>query len=285
MPCLFVEDFPNVSSIGSEAALALYTEVADAAGVSVGEVEVHLGEKKYKILYPDGTLIPASDVHVYVEWTGRPFEVKVRIADAIDKFMKAHGLSSDITFRDSGPGTFFVNGKLIGKEPPPQNVEIAVRGVSESQKLALLATEVAQARKAISVFNHSDVARLDHVLCQIGSFGDKIVHTHGMRSMVHSAELKEEGKELLALILPKTRSFTQPLREIGKYEAVRTAVADFYASADPPFPDTCNGFLWDMDSVFLPPNTDNPGGSVTNLAFLRMLVKTISEAAKALDSE
>lgn len=117
MPCLFLEDFPQHISIDPEAALALYIEVAAAVELSIDKVEVHLGDKKYQILKPNGAKNPAPDVHVFVEWTGHPYAVKELVVVAIDKFLSYHGLHSDITFRDSPEGTFFVDGVLVGPVP------------------------------------------------------------------------------------------------------------------------------------------------------------------------
>ena len=120
MPCIFFEDLPKDFVADPNAAVRLYLDVASAAGVSADNVEIHLGYKRYQILNADGSTHPAPDVHIFVEWNERPFRAKERVAAAIHEFCVAHGLQSDLAFRDSGPGTFFVNGKLIG-EPPAED--------------------------------------------------------------------------------------------------------------------------------------------------------------------
>lgn len=117
MPCLFFEDFPKNICIDPGDALALYTEVAEAVELSIDKVEVHLGDKQYQILRTNGTIDPAPDVHVFVEWTERPYAVKELVVIAIDNFLSCYGLHSDITFRDSPEGTFFVDGVLVGPVP------------------------------------------------------------------------------------------------------------------------------------------------------------------------
>ena len=121
MPCLFLEDFPCYLKIDPEAAHTLYVEVAAAVGLPIDKVDVHLGNKQYQILQPNGTKVPAPDVHVFIEWTERSYNVKLLIVAAIHKFLSYHGLHSDITFRDSPKGTFFVDGVLIGS--PPLEIE------------------------------------------------------------------------------------------------------------------------------------------------------------------
>lgn len=117
MPCLFFEDFPKDIWIDPGDAFALYTEVAEAVELSIDKVEVHLGDKQYQILKPNGAKDPAPDVHVFVEWTERPYAVKELVVIAIEKFLSYYGLHSDITFRDSPEGTFFVDGILVGPVP------------------------------------------------------------------------------------------------------------------------------------------------------------------------
>ena len=123
MPCLFFVDFPASQKIDSNAAFNLHIEVAEAVGLSVDKVSVHLGHEEFMIMDLTGTKRPASDVHVFVEWTARPYAVKKLVAAAIHKFLTAHNLQSDITFRDSRKGTFFVNGVLIGPEPTGVEIE------------------------------------------------------------------------------------------------------------------------------------------------------------------
>ena len=117
MPCLFLRGVPEGITFRPEVTAELYRKVAEDVGRDIAHVEVHIESTQYQILKPNGTLEPAPDVHIFVEWTGKPFEVKVAVAAAVDEFLREHGLDSDLTFRDSGPGTFFVNGKLIGPIP------------------------------------------------------------------------------------------------------------------------------------------------------------------------
>lgn len=123
MPCLFFADFPASQKIDSNAAFDLHVEVAEAVGLSVEKVSVHLGHEQFMIMDFTGTKRPASDVHVFVEWAARPFAVKKLVAAAIHKFLAAHDLHSDITFRDSPKGTFFLDGVLIGPEPVGIEIE------------------------------------------------------------------------------------------------------------------------------------------------------------------
>lgn len=117
MPCLFVRNAPPVTAYNSVEVGKLYEGIAQAVGCAIEDIEVHLENTQYNILKPNAEIVPAKDIHIFVEWTGRPFKEKRLVATAINEFFKAHGLDSDTTFRDSGPGTFFVNGKLIGPEP------------------------------------------------------------------------------------------------------------------------------------------------------------------------
>lgn len=113
MPCLFMRNVPEGTHFNSVAVEALYREIE---GVIDGKVEVHIENTQYKILTPVNTLIPA-EVHVFVEWYTRPFRTKKYVATIISDFFKAHNMDCDITFRDSPPGTFFVNGELVGQPP------------------------------------------------------------------------------------------------------------------------------------------------------------------------
>lgn len=124
MPCLFLRGVPEGTQFIPDECARLYNSIASAAHCLLEDLQVHIENTQYQMLQPDGSTVPAKDVHIVVEWTGRPFEVKEKIADAIDKFFKAHNMQTDLTFRDSGPGTFFVNGKLIGKKPNTSGSEL-----------------------------------------------------------------------------------------------------------------------------------------------------------------
>lgn len=117
MPCLFFQNLPSDAKLDPEAGKRLYVEVAEAAGVGVDDVEVHLTNIRYIMLRPDGTLTPKHGVHVFIEWhQGRTVEQKSMVGNAIRKFLAAHGLEDglDITFRDSQPGeSFYFDGGMV----------------------------------------------------------------------------------------------------------------------------------------------------------------------------
>lgn len=117
MPCLFLKGWPTTKPIDGNALGRLYEAVAKAVKLDVEDVEIHLDSVPWMILQSNGIQRPAPDVHIIIEWTERSFAVKQQIAKAIHEFCSFHGLGSDITFRDSPKGTFFVNGVLIGPEP------------------------------------------------------------------------------------------------------------------------------------------------------------------------
>jgi hypothetical protein len=117
MPCLFFKGWPPGTYFNREATRALYDEVAVAVGFDISRVEVHVDDREWTILKPDGMTHQAQDVHVIVMWTERPLVVKELVATAIHKFCEAHRLESDITFCDFPLGSFFVNGDLFGPRP------------------------------------------------------------------------------------------------------------------------------------------------------------------------
>lgn len=121
MPCLFFRNVPPEVSFDPDACLALHRAIATAAGISVLAVEVHIETTRYRLLAYDGHLSDSDQhgVHCFIEWyqwyRGRRQDVKQEIAEAIHRFLVFHdlGAGSDIAFRDSPPGTFFYEGKLV----------------------------------------------------------------------------------------------------------------------------------------------------------------------------
>jgi phage host-nuclease inhibitor protein Gam len=106
---------PSDTFFSPKAIRALHREISEAIGE--GTAEVHFTRTKYGLLLPNGNTKADGDTHVFVEWHERPFEVKVKVAQAIHRFLTTLKLDSNITFRDSRLGSFFVNGELVGEQP------------------------------------------------------------------------------------------------------------------------------------------------------------------------
>lgn len=117
MPCLFMENIGPDVQFDPEFVRVLFVNIADAAGCSPQEVELHVRPGLYRAYRFDGALDTNQGVHVFVEWhAGRLFVVKDVIARWIQAFLEAHQLGerSDITFRDYPHGqTFFFEGNVV----------------------------------------------------------------------------------------------------------------------------------------------------------------------------
>jgi phenylpyruvate tautomerase PptA (4-oxalocrotonate tautomerase family) len=67
---------------------------------------------------PDGTYAETHGVHVYVDWfEGRSEAAKALMANIIEQFLLCNfsdpRQSSDVTFHDLPPGSFYRNGKKV----------------------------------------------------------------------------------------------------------------------------------------------------------------------------
>jgi hypothetical protein len=114
MPCFFVRNLPLGTDLKPQLVEELYTKLTAAIGCAASDIEIHLENTQYMLLHPNGSQTEALDVHIFVEWTARDFATKEAVAHALHEFFLWHGFHTDITFRDAGPETFFVKGKLIG---------------------------------------------------------------------------------------------------------------------------------------------------------------------------
>lgn len=124
MPCLFLYNVPEDIKFDPSWIKALHQSLADVIGGNVGDVEIHLVPGKITLLMPDGSVQPAPNVHVFVDWhAGRSEHVKEVMAGIIHWFLDVHGIGndSDITFRDSPPGTFYMNGQRVEGGDPTIN--------------------------------------------------------------------------------------------------------------------------------------------------------------------
>lgn len=120
MPCIFMTmSWPDGKDFNPLASTKLYQDIADAVGLDVNKVQIHINHKPWEILQPNGSTTLAEDVHATVEWHERAFVVKEKITQAIHEFCQTHGLDSDVMFDDHARnnGAFFVNGKpVVGAE-------------------------------------------------------------------------------------------------------------------------------------------------------------------------
>lgn len=121
MPCIFLENIRAGKAFEADACEKLYQDIADAAGVSVKQVEVHVAFTQLYLLQPDGSQDYKHGVHCCVEmFAGRTLEQKTEIAKAIHEFLVKHGLGqgSDISFDEYESESFFFEGELVPGGPP-----------------------------------------------------------------------------------------------------------------------------------------------------------------------
>jgi hypothetical protein len=120
MPCLFFANVPPGTKFREDLVRDFHLDLAVADNAELGGFEIHIENVQYDLLRVDGSRTKAPNVHVFVEYFARSLPVKRKIAALIHRFLVDHGIGkdSDITFRDSPAGTFFLNGRLVEGGPP-----------------------------------------------------------------------------------------------------------------------------------------------------------------------